>query len=413
MSDTPPAHDPFAALRFGEFRALIAGQFLLTCAILIQQVALAYELYRLTGDPLVLGLIGLAEALPFMGLALFGGHLADRREKRMLIRASIAVMVLGSAVLWWAVGAALDQSTLLWVVYGVIALIGLARGIYSPAASALKGFLVPREVIGNAATWSSTLWQSGAVLGPASAGFLIAHLGLGHTLLLVMLLMAAAVSFTVFIRPRPPLAAAEVHESVWQSLREGIEYVRGRKIILYAISLDMISVLFGGVVAILPVFAQDILRVGPEGLGILRAAPAVGAMLTILACAWFPPFRNAWRNLLWAVLGFGIATLVFGLSQSFWLSAFALFLTGAFDSVSVVIRSTLLQIIPPEHLRGRVLAVNSIFVSASNELGAFESGVAARLMGAVPSVMFGGMVTLGTVGYIWRRSRDLFAVRLG
>lgn len=360
----------------------------------------------------MLGLIGLAEAIPFMGLALFGGHLADRRDKRGLIRASVAVMLLGSAVLWWAVGADLPQSTLLWVVYSVIALIGLARGIYSPSASALKGFLVPREIIGNASTWSSTLWQAGAVLGPASAGFLIAYLGLSDTLFLVMLLMAAAIGLTHFIAPRPPPLAPQAHENLWASLREGIAYVRGSKIILYSISLDMISVLFGGVVAILPVFAEDILAVGPEGLGILRAAPAVGALLTILACAWFPPFAHAWRNLLWAVLGFGVATLVFGLSQNFWLSAFALFLTGAFDSVSVVIRSTLLQMIPPEHLRGRVLSVNSIFVSASNELGAFESGVAARLMGTIPSVLFGGAITLATAGYMWRRSKDLFLVRL-
>lgn len=408
-----PKLDAFAALRYREFRALIGGSFLLTCAILIQEVALAYELYRITHDPLVLGLIGLAEAIPFMGLALFGGHLADRRDKRGLIRASIAVMFAGSIVLWWAVGARLEQNTLLWVVYGVIALIGLARGIYSPAASALKGFLVPREIIGNAATWASTLWQAGAVLGPASAGFLIAHLGLSHTLLMVMGLMATSVALTVWIAPRRPPPQPAEYENLWQSLREGIEYVRRSKIILYSISLDMFSVLFGGVVAILPVFAEDILQVGPQGLGILRAAPAVGAMLTILACAWYPPFRHAWRNLLVVVLGFGIATLVFGFSQNFWLSAVALFLTGAFDSVSVVIRSTILQTIPPEHLRGRVLSVNSIFVSASNELGAFESGVAARLMGAVPSVIFGGVLTLGTVAYIWRRSRDLFAVRLG
>lgn len=404
--------DAFAALRYREFRALIGGNFLLTVALLIQEVALAYELYRITHDPLVLGLIGLAEAIPFMGLALFGGHLADRREKRALIRISIVVMLLGSLVLWWAVGAALQQNTLLWVVYGVIALIGLARGIYSPSASALKGFLVPREIIGNAATWSSTLWQAGAVLGPASAGFLIAYLGMGQTLILVIVLMALSMSLTVFIAPRPPPPAPEQYENLWQSLREGIEYVRGSKIILYSISLDMFSVLFGGVVAILPVFAEDILRAGPQGLGILRAAPAVGAMLTILVCAWYPPFRHAWRNLLVVVLGFGIATLMFAVSQNFWLSAAALFLTGAFDSVSVVIRSTILQTIPPEHLRGRVLSVNSIFVSASNELGAFESGVAARLMGTVPSVIFGGVLTLGTVAYIWRRSRDLFSVKL-
>jgi predicted MFS family arabinose efflux permease len=174
----------------------------------------------------------------------------------------------------------------------------------------------------------------------------------------------------------------------------------------------MFSVLFGGVIAILPVFAEDILRVGPEGLGLLRAAPAIGAVLTMLVCAWFPPTYQAWRNLLWSVLGFGIATLVFGLSSHVWLSALALFATGVFDSVSVVIRGTILQMMTADHMRGRVASVNSVFVSASNELGAFESGVAARLMGVVPSVVFGGAATLATVAYVWRRSRALFLIRL-
>ena len=201
-------------------------------------------------------------------------------------------------------------------------------------------------------------------------------------------------------------------EDLWTSFREGLSYVYRTKIILYSISLDMISVFFGGVVALLPIFAEDILRVGPEGLGILRSSPAVGALLIMLLCAYYPPTRNAWRNLLWAVTGFGVATLVFAVSENFWLSAVMLFFTGAFDSISVVIRQTIIQVLPPDHLRGRVVAVNSIFVSSSNELGAFESGVAAKLLGVVPSVIFGGVMTLATVGYIWRRSRELFSARL-
>jgi hypothetical protein len=199
---------------------------------------------------------------------------------------------------------------------------------------------------------------------------------------------------------------------IWQSLREGIAFVFNTPIILYSISLDLFSMLFGGVTAILPIFATDILQVGPQGLGILRAASSLGAMLTLLVCTRHPPTRHAWRNLLIAVTGFGVAILLFALSKIFWLSVAALFLTGIFDSVSVVIRGTILQIMPPDHLRGRVVSVNGIFLAASNELGAFESGVAARLLGTVPSVVLGGALTLLTVLYVWRRSKPLFAVKL-
>lgn len=409
-------HDPYAALRFREFRNLIGSSFLLNCALLIQQVALAYELYRITGDPLSLGLIGLAEAVPFIGLALFGGHLADRRDKRALIRASLGVVLLASALLTLLsrpfAREALAQAAWLWAVYLSISVLGLARGVLSPTASSFRAFLVPREVYPSAATWSSTLFQAASILGPVAGGFAYAGLGLTGSLLLTMALIVAAVRLVATIAPRPVPVDPGAQARLWQSLREGLAYVRRTKIILYAISLDMFSVLFGGVVAILPIFAEDILAVGPQGLGLLRSAPAVGAMLTILACAWYPPTRHAWRNLLLAVIGFGVATLVFAVSQLFWLSMVALFLTGAFDSISVVIRQTILQVIPPDHLRGRVQAVNSIFISSSNELGAFESGVAAKLLGTVPSVIFGGAMTLAVVGTMWRRSRELFGVKL-
>ncbi|HVT34850.1 MAG TPA: MFS transporter [Nevskiaceae bacterium] len=403
---------PFAALRYREFRFLLAASFINTIALLIQEVALSYDLYKLTHDPLVLGLLGLAEAIPFMALALFGGHLADRREKRGLMLASLSVILCGSVVLWWATQARLAQDTLVWTCYAVIGLLGFARGVFSPATASLKPFLVPREHYGNSATWSSTSWQAGAIAGPLLAGLLYAGLGIHHTLLVVigLILLNLALLGGIARRPAPP--APEAHDNIWASLAEGIAYVRQNKVILYAISLDMFSVLFGGVVAILPVYAQDILAVGAQGLGLLRAAPAVGAMITVIACAWWPPLTHAWRNLLLVVAGFGAATLVFGVSTNIWLSMAALFLTGAFDSVSVIIRSTLLQALPPDHLRGRVVAVNSIFISASNELGAFESGTAARLMGVVPSVLAGAAVTLVTVGWVWRKSTDLLRQKL-
>jgi MFS family permease len=411
----PEPHDPFAALRHREFLTLISGNFLTTIAILVQEVALAYELYRLTHDPLTLGFIGLAEAVPFIALALFGGHLADRFDKRLIMQRALLVILAGSiamiVLMQPPVRDALPRTSLLLAIYGLFMLVGFARGFYSPASGSLKAFLVPRALYGNSATWSTTFWHGGAILGPAAAGFLYAGVGLSGALLVALALFATNFCLLFAIRRRPVILEA-AGESLWTSLREGIAYVRRTRIILYAMSLDMFSVLFGGVVAILPVFAEDILRVGPQGLGILRAAPALGAMLTVLWLAWHPPLDRPWRNMLLAVLGFGLATLVFGLSPWFWLSAAALAVAGSADSISVVIRQTILQATPPDALRGRVQAVNSIFVSSSNELGAFESGVAARLLGAVPSVLFGGAMTLFVVGLVWRRSRDLLSLSL-
>lgn len=409
-------HDPYAALRHPEFVSLIGGAFLLTLAIQVQQIALAYEIYLVTRDPLSLGLIGLAEAIPFISLALFGGHVADRYEKRRILHLSVGVMVLASLVLalvsWTPLRAQLSQTAWLILVYLMIGLLGFARGFYTPAMSALRAFLIPREIYGNGATWSSTFWQAGAILGPMAGGLIYAGLGLSGTLVIVIGLMLATQAMLFLVRPRPVPVDPQAHEDIWTSLREGLRYVRGTPIIFYALLLDMLTVLFGGVVAILPIFAEDILKVGPEGLGLLRSAPAVGALLTILACAWWPPLERAWRNMLLAVIGFGVATLVFALSSNLWVSVVALFMTGAFDSVSVVVRNTILQVMPPDHLRGRVQAVNSIFISTSNEIGAFESGLAARLMGTVPSVVFGGVVTLAVAARTWQRTRALFSVKL-
>ncbi len=416
MSAAVPRHDPYAALRFSNFRNLMGGTFLITCALEMQRVALGYTLYLMTRDPLALGLLGLAEAIPFMGLALFGGHLADRRNKQRMMQLAALVFMSGSTLLMIAslpsLRAQLPQNALVALIYVVVFVEGLARGLYSPAASSLKPFLVPREHYGNSATWSSMSWQAGAILGPALGGFAYAAVGLPGTLVAVLALFVGNIVLVGLIRAPAAALQRETGDDLWRSLREGLAYVWRTPIILYSISIDMFAVLFGGVVAILPIFAEDILKVGPEGLGILRAAPAAGAMLTMLVCAWWPPTRQAWRNLLWAVAGFGAATLVFALSTNIWLSVVALAATGAFDSVSVVIRGTLLQTLTEDHMRGRVASVNSVFVSASNELGALESGVAAKLLGAVPSVVFGAMATFATVAYIWRRSRPLFAIRL-
>ncbi len=389
---------------------------MITAAIMIQEVVIGYELYKLTHDPLSLGFIGLAEALPYISIALFGGHYADRKDKRIIMQISQSVILCCSLALIWVMypahRAEYSTTSLLLTVYGILAAIGFAKGFYSPASSSMKAFLTPREVYSNAATWSSTFWQTGAIAGPGIAGFLYAYFGLTNTLWVVVGLFAVSQILLALISRKPIPEIAGPQANVWQSIKEGIKFVYEKKILFYATSLDLAAVLFGGVIAILPVFAEDILKVGAEGLGIMRAAPSVGAVLTIFSTAYFAPTRHAWRNMLIAVAGFGVATLVFAISTNFWLSVLMLFLTGAFDAISVVIRQTILQVVPPDHMRGRVLSVNSVFISSSNEIGAFESGVAAKLFGTVPSVLIGGGLTMVIVTWVWLRSKQLFGVKL-
>lgn len=415
MSSTP-AHDSFAALRYPEFRALCGLSFLLTAAIQVLNVAVGWALYQVTRDPLVLGLVGLAEAIPFIVLALAGGYLADQRDKRDMMRRMLAMMLLIALglVAWMRpeTRAAVGETRWLAGIYGALMLLGFARGLFTPSATALRAFVVPRALYPNASAWSGTAWQSGAVIGPAVGGLIYAAFGLTATLLGISVLIAGAWAMTLPLQARPPTQVRAAGESVLQNVSEGLRFVYRTPVILYALGLDLLCVLFGGVVAILPMFADDILNTGPQGLGLLRAAPAVGAILTILVCTRYTPTRHAWRNLLIACFGFGAATLLFAISTHFWLSMVALFATGAFDSVSVVVRNTLLQVYTPDALRGRVQAVNSVFISASNEIGAFESGLAAKLMGAVPSVIFGGVATLTITAEIARRSRALLRLRV-
>jgi MFS family permease len=409
-------NDPYAALRYPEFVRLISANSFITAAIMIQEVVIGYELYKMTHDPLSLGFIGLAEALPYISIALFGGHYADRKDKRTIMQISQSVILCCSLALIWFMHPShrshFSTTHLLLIVYAILAVIGFAKGFYSPASSSLKAFLTPREAYTNAATWSSTFWQVGAIAGPGIAGFLYAYIGLVNTLWVVVGLFAFSQILLALISKKPIPEISDPQTNVWQSIKEGIKFVYDKKILFYATSLDLAAVLFGGVIAILPVFAEDILKVGAEGLGIMRAAPSVGAVITVFSTAYFAPTRHAWRNMLIAVAGFGLATLVFAISTNFWLSVLMLFLTGAFDAISVVIRQTILQVVPPDHMRGRVIAVNSVFISSSNEIGAFESGVAAKFLGTVPSVLIGGGLTMVIVTWVWLRSKDLFGVKL-
>ena len=407
-----PTPDAFAALRYRDFSIVTLNQFCLTLAILIQEIIVAYSLYKITKDPLTLGFIGLAEALPFIALSLWGGYFADRFNKQSIMKICLFFAVPLPLVLWglfhtFGLGH-IGVTTLSWGIYAVIFGLGTIRGFYNPSATSLKPFLIPRELYANGATWTTIGWQSGVILGPMLGGFMLAYLGRETSLLSVAVLLSICFLLINLLQKRrfPSIET----ENLWASLGDGFRFIWKTKIVLWAISLDLVSVLFGGVIALLPIFAEDILKIGPEGLGYLRAAPSIGALITMIALTRFPPTHHAWRNMLLAVAGFGVFTLVFAFSNHFWLSLFALAMTGACDSISVVVRQTILQIYPPENMRGRVAAVNGMFVSSSNELGAFESGLAARYMGTIMATVFGGCMTLLVVGLSWSKTSDLFGV---
>ena len=404
--------DAFAALRYRDFSIVTLNQFCLTLAILIQEIIVAYSLYKITKDPLTLGLIGLAEAIPFIALSLWGGYFADRLNKQTIMKICLFFAIPLPLVLWGLFHAyglkQIELSTLSWGVYAVIFGLGTIRGFYNPSATSLKPFLIPREIYANGATWTTIGWQSGVIIGPMLGGFMLAFLGRETSFISVAVLLSLCFLLVNLLSKRtfPKIET----ERVLQSLGEGFRFIAKTKIVPWAISLDLVSVLFGGVIALLPIFAEDILKIGPEGLGYLRAAPSIGALITMIALTRFPPTRHAWRNMLLAVAGFGLFTLLFAYSNYLWLSLFALAMTGACDSISVVIRQTILQIYPPENMRGRVAAVNGMFVSSSNELGAFESGLAAKYLGPVIATVFGGSMTLLVVAFSWAKTKDLFGV---
>lgn len=404
--------DAFAALRYRDFSIVTLNQFCLTLAILIQEIIVAYSLYQITKDPLTLGLIGLAEAIPFISLSLWGGYVADRFNKQTIMKICLFFAIPMPLILWslfhyHGLGN-LSTSQLSWGIYAVIFCLGTIRGFYNPSATSLKPFLIPRALYANGATWTTIGWQSGVIIGPMLGGFMLAFLGRETSLLTVAVLVSLCFVLINLLQKRdfPKIET----ENVLHSLGDGFRFIWNSKIVLWSISLDLVSVLFGGVIALLPIFAEDILKVGPEGLGYLRAAPSIGALITMIALTRFPPTQHAWRNMLLAVAGFGVFTLLFAFSNSMWLSLFALAMTGACDSISVVIRQTILQIYPPDNMRGRVAAVNGMFVSSSNELGAFESGLAARYMGTIMATVFGGSMTLLVVAISWARTKDLFGV---
>jgi MFS family permease len=389
--------DPYAALRYKEFNTFLFLRFAMVFAWSMQFIVIEWEVYSITKDALSLGIIGLMEVIPAVSLALFAGHIVDQKEKKGLLMKCIfafSVISFGLFLLTWpAVIEGYSNKVILYSIYFLVFLGGLVRAFLGPTIFSLLSLIVPKKVYPNAATWSSTVWQIASVVGPAVAGFSITLVGVHWSLCSVFACSIMALLALSQISEKPILNP-KIGEPVMQSLAEGIKFVFNNKTVLGAITLDMVAVLFGGAVALLPIFAQDILKVGPEGFGFLRAAPAVGAFLTMLITAYVPLSKNAGMKLLAAIFGFGVCIIVFGLSTLFWVSVLALFFSGVFDGISVVIRQTILQIKTPDNMRGRVSAVNSMFVGSSNELGAFESGLTARLMGTVTAVVFGGSMTL-------------------
>ena len=393
-------NDPYAALRYKEFNTFLLLRFAMVFAWSMQFIIIEWQVYSLTKNPLSLGIIGLMEIIPAVAMALFAGHLVDQKEKKSLLFKCIvgfSIISIGLFLLTWPpVVSGWKMDTVLYAIYFMVFLGGIVRSFLGPTIFSLLSLIVPKKAYSNAATWSSSVWQVGSVVGPAVAGFSIHWIGVHWSLCIVIAFSIFSIIALTQIESKPILNK-KIGEPVKESLKAGVRFVFNNPAILSSLSLDMFAVLFGGAVALLPIFAQDILKVGPEGFGVLRAAPAVGAFITMFVSAYVPMNKNAGMKLLIAIFGFGVCIIVFGLSTLYWLSVVALFFSGIFDGISVVIRQTILQLKTPDDMRGRVSAVNSIFVGSSNELGAFESGVTAKLMGTVTAVVFGGSMTLLTV----------------
>jgi MFS family permease len=387
--------DPYAALRFWEFRNFTIARLCITIASQMQAVIVGWQIYEITKDPFSLGLIGLAEAIPSISVLLFAGHITDISDRKKIVLYSVLLMSFCSLMLLLITSDLIHSlsTNKLILIYSVIFLSGIGRGFSAPSFFAFVSQLVPKEILPNAITWNTTTWQTGAVTGPAIGGLLYGFIGATNTFITIVIFWIISVFMILPIKNKPVPVIIGI-QSLKEKLTAGLKFVFERKIVLGAISLDLFAVLFGGAVALLPIFAGEILFAGPEGLGILRAAPSIGAVIMAVTMTRRPFTKNAGKNLIISVFGFGLCIILFGISKNFYLSLIILALSGAFDSVSVVIRATIIQLMTPDNMKGRVSAVNSIFIGSSNEIGAFESGVAAKLLGTVPSVIFGGVMTI-------------------
>ena len=397
------------ALNYPLFRSYLLFRFTLILALNMQMAVISYMVYRLTKDELSLGMLGLAEVIPAVGCSMFSGHLVDRKEKRgLLLVCTIGYLVLTSFFIFLSLPSFQSNAgigVVKWLIYLGIFIGGALRAFLSPSAFSLFGLIIPRRLYAGATTWSSTSWQLGAVFGPLLGGTMIALTDFKSSLFTVMLV--EIISLIAILRIPKQIVLLKEKEPVLKSLAEGLRFVFSTQIVLAALALDMFAVLFGGGVALLPVFADDILKVGEVGFGWLRAAPGIGSIITLLLLSVIPLRTKPGIKLLFCIAGFGVTTILFGISDWFLLSFFMLLIGGMFDAVSVVIRGTILQLYTPDQMRGRVAAVNTMFISSSNELGALESGLTAKWMGTATAVVFGGAMTLMVAAVSYFRAPTL------
>lgn len=397
------------SLMITEFRSYLSLRLGLIFALNMQSTIVYYWVFHITNDKLALGLVGLAEVIPAIGCSFFSGHIVDHNEKRKLILGCLlgyiflALAFFGLALP--ATEAHMETYDLVHLIYVLVFLGGILRSFYSPSMFAMFGMVVPRVHFPNATSWSSMAWQLGSVIGPLTAGFLIAFAGIPGGLFTAMCVMLLMLWPILSIPVKPILK--KIKEPVLQSVTEGLKFVWKTPALLSALCLDMFSVLFGGAVALLPVYQKEILHVDEMGFGMLRAAPGIGALVTLGLLAFLPLKTYPGRKLFVCVTGFALSIIIFGISTNFYLSFLMLLFSGMFDAVSVVIRSTILQLMTPDEMRGRVSAVNTMFVSSSNELGDFESGLMAHWLGTVKAVVTGGCITLGVVVYTFFRAPQL------
>jgi len=410
QSPVKQLNDPWGALRISEFRNLMIGRFLFIMGLRMMGTLVGWWIYELTNAPFAIGLIGLAEVIPAVSLALYAGHVIDKSEKRKLLLKGVILYwccALILLILSMDIGALKLTSLQIAIgIYFIVFCTGIIRSFTGPSFGTIVGAVVPKNLLQNATTWSQGIWLSASVLGHAIVGFIIA--GFGHTgsLIVVVTLVGIGYGFIAMIKSKPPHADV-VDQKTLESVKEGLRFVFNSKEVFGALSLDLFAVLFGGAVAMIPVFAKDILKVGPIGFGWLNAASDIGAIIIILIITVFPANRGQGKKLLLAVAGFGVCIIVFALSKIFWLSFIMLLLSGILDGFSMIVRGTIVQLKTPDHMRGRVMSVNSMFINSSNELGQFESGVAAKAMGVIPSVVFGGAMTLLVVGVTWFKAPAL------
>lgn len=402
--------DPFAAIRIGEFRNLLMGRFLFIMGLRMMGTLVGWWIYELTNDPFAIGLIGLAEVVPAVSLSLYAGHVIDISEKRKLLLRGVALYLLCALILLALsthyTSTQLSNHWIAFSIYLIIFFTGIFRAFTGPTFGTMVASIVPKEILQNATTWNQGTWLAASVTGHATVGFLIA--GAGNTISLGFICVLVLLGFTFMYRLKPKPALNEPGEKkTLDSVKEGLRFVFTTKEVLGALSLDLFAVLFGGAVAMIPVFAKDILKTGPIGFGWLNAASDIGSILIIIILTFFPLRTKQGKKLLLCVAGFGLCIIIFALSKIFWISFAVLLLSGILDGISVVVRGTILQLKTPAHMRGRVMSVNSMFINSSNELGQFESGVAAKLLGVVPSVVFGGCMTILVVATTWFKAPSL------